>query len=376
MTYTMSKPVHQHFIPRSYLNNFAINDSGSKLIFAKHKEGAEIKKISTKDICVDKNLYTLPTDDESKKFDLEHFYAENIDAVLPLVYSVLKDTSIITIDFETRLKIITTILGLYFRTPKFLKAENQLFKDLLKKKLDEDDAEMVIVEFLGKNIKISRSEAKEVVKEFKENNRIRFLYQHLQSYEKFVQSKLSGNITVLTIADDSEFITSDNPVVIRPYADPTIPDFSTLDYLAQEIDPFDPLNMIQVALDPKTILIILPHHPQGTHELLQRGQINLHDVLMYNSETERNSEQWILGTEHAIPKHLKEQAEFAKPTPENLAAVGDYINRTLQFAKLMKILEQHGLKGEEVKAQINIMKDDPYILKDPNFQKYLRMIGD
>ena len=126
----MSKPVHQHFIPKSYLNNFAINDGDKNFISAKNKENEKLITVSTREICVEKNLYTLPKSEN--KFAIEHFYADNIDGKFPEVYKILTDKSINKIDFETKVNIISVALSLYFRTPKFLNQENKIFEELVR----------------------------------------------------------------------------------------------------------------------------------------------------------------------------------------------------------------------------------------------------
>ena len=76
----MSKPQRQHFIPRSYLNNFAENQDGKYFIYCKKKESDRINRLSTKDICVTKNLYTIPNT-RNNQFAIENFYADKIDSI-------------------------------------------------------------------------------------------------------------------------------------------------------------------------------------------------------------------------------------------------------------------------------------------------------
>ncbi len=59
----MSNPKHQHFIPKSCIKNFAINKDGKFFVEAKFKMESKPKKglISIKDICVDRNLYSIPS---------------------------------------------------------------------------------------------------------------------------------------------------------------------------------------------------------------------------------------------------------------------------------------------------------------------------
>ena len=367
----MSKPIRQHFIPRSYLNNFADKLDEKYFIYGKMKGADKVDEpISTKDICIERNLYTLPTIEAERKFDLEHFYADNIDSVFPEILSLLKDKSTVIIDFETRLKVISTTLSLYFRTPKFLNIQNQFFENVLKHAFDGTKDDEVTISFLGEDLRIKREETEQIIKERRENNRIQFLVEHLVSYERLVQSKLMDDISVYHIYDDSEFITSDNPVIIRAQADPTHPDFDEDEYFNQTINPFEKTNMIHLPIDRKTMLTIIPSSERTTISAsLRRMEIGLLDVMIYNSDIERNSEKWILGSKDGIEQHLHVQYEANVESPENTIQVENYKQRTLAFNVLVKLMEKHGIKSVEVKNQIDEMEKHPFTSSDPNFRK-------
>jgi|GEM_PF-436562 len=364
----MSKPVRQHFIPRSYLNNFAVIDVDKHFVFAKRRGYELIRKYSTKDICVEKNLYTLPVDDDNKKFDLEHFYADRIDSVFPEVYRFLINKQNTVIDFEMRLKVISVCLSLYFRTPKFLNIENDAFERIFEQ--IENDTENVKVVIFGKDIVISKEEAKKIIREKKEDNRRYFLRQHLIDYEKFVSCKLLDNMAVYHILDENEFITSDNPVVLRPFVDVTSPDYNLAEYYSREIDPFDPKNMICLSLDPKTILIILPSEDNKVvNTFLQQSDISFFDVLMYNYEIEKFSEQWIVGSDKGVQSHIANQVKYNKDTPENMKLLGDYQKKTIKFLELQKIIEKYGLHSDEVKSEVGQLKKLDYMANDYGFRR-------
>jgi len=364
----MSKPVRQHFIPRSYLNNFAEIEGDKHFVFAKRKEHELVRKYSTKDICVEKNLYTVPVDDDNKKFDLEHFYADRIDSVFPEAYRFLIDKQNTVIDFEMRLKVISVCLSLYFRTPKFLNIENDAFERIFEQ--IENDTENVKVVIFGKEIVISKEEAKKIIREKKEDNRRYFLRQHLIDYEKFVSCKLLDNMAVYHIPDDNEFITSDNPVVLRPFVDVTKSDYNLEEYYSREIDPFDPKNMICLSLDPKTILIILPSEDNKVvNTFLQQSDINFFDVLMYNSEIEKFSDQWIVGSDKGIQSHIADQVKYNKDTPENRKLLDNYQKKTIKFIQLQKIIDKYGLYSDEVKSELAQLKELDYMANDNGFRR-------
>jgi len=370
----MSKPERQHFIPRSYLNNFAVRAGDKYFIHGKRFDTDKIVSLSTKDICVDKNLYTIPTADGGKKFDIEHFYADKVDSVFPEIYSILKNRHLATIDFDIRLKVIITALSLYFRTPKFLNIQNRLFESIVSKNLDSTNEKEIAVSLFGEEIRIKRDEAEEVIQEKKDHNRIKFLFQHLQSYEKFVQSKLLDNMAVYHIDDDSEFITSDNPVIIRPHADPTKPEFNYTDYYSQVINPFDKTNMIHLPVDNKTILTILPATKESVSELFQRLDIGVYDVIMYNSDIEKYSENWILGSKTGIEKHIQDQQTYNVENGVNLELMEKYKNKVIALKQLVELMELHGSTSDQVKEKIIKMKSNPYISADINFQKMAQQI--
>lgn len=92
----MSTPRHQHYIPKSYLKNFALEQDGKCFVEAKLKseEQPKEKLISIRNICVDKNIYTLPGDVAGDKYAIEKYYASAMDAVYPEIYALLSDDAI------------------------------------------------------------------------------------------------------------------------------------------------------------------------------------------------------------------------------------------------------------------------------------------
>ncbi|WP_410478545.1 hypothetical protein [Pedobacter gandavensis] len=66
------------------------------LVEAKRRNELEPKKdlISTRDICVSKNLYTIPNKDGDEKFALEKYSAKEIVAVYPEVSGWLVDPTL------------------------------------------------------------------------------------------------------------------------------------------------------------------------------------------------------------------------------------------------------------------------------------------
>jgi hypothetical protein len=370
----MNEPKHQHFIPRSYLNNFAKRDNDTFIIYGKKRGNDKILPLSTKDICVNKNLYTLPIQDSNKKFQIEHFYANSIDNKFPKLYKTLKDKKIITLDLESKIMIISTALSLYFRTPKFLDIQNHIYKKIEKEISRKIKSDTISFKMFNVPVSINKVEALEIIKEKKENNRMKFLFEHLENYEKLVQSKITDNICVYHISDESEFITCDNPVIIRPNADPSDENFNYNEYYSQQINPFEPKNTIHLPIDRKTLLTILPSPDKKSYNLLQRLEVGITDVIIYNSEIEKYSDKWILGSEEGIGNHLKDQQKYSELNHENSTIAENYIDLTLEIKKLVELLEKYGPKNDLVIEQINFMQKKPHINSDNNFKRMVQLI--
>jgi hypothetical protein len=318
-------------------------------------------------------LYTIPTNDQTKRYTIEHFYGEKIDGVFPEVYEILVNDSINYIDFEMRIKIITTALSFYFRTPKFLNSQNKLVEDMIRDLAKMTKKDTISYSFLGDSISFNKSEIEAVITEKKEKNRILFLAEHLRSFERLVNLKLKNGIVVNKIIDDSELITSDNPVIMRPYFDMTEADNDKA-ILNPDIDPFDPQNMIHVPLNNKYVLTIMPAMDEVIIDTIERNEITKLQSMIYNYDIDYFAEKWILGSKNGVILHLKDQEEFSKDSPENIRKVEDYRVLVEENQKLLDLMEKYGAGHEKVKDKVDQMKDNPIIASDPNFQSLVNRI--
>ena len=122
----MSNPKRQHFLPKSALKTFAEKNEDKYFVEVGSVLTGEVKyPVSITDICVSKNLYTLPDVEDASKYVVEKMYAEQIDAVYPEVYQWLTDPNIDHITDEQRHKILNVVISLYFRNHRFLNDKNE-----------------------------------------------------------------------------------------------------------------------------------------------------------------------------------------------------------------------------------------------------------
>ncbi len=322
----MSDSQKQHYIPRSYLKNFAALENGSYYVYVEHNK-EKIHKTNINNICAEKNLYTIDSIDSDKKNFIEEFYSKNIDSLFPEITQLVTNDKILNINAVHRKKIIAAILSLYFRTPKFLDylESNQKRIITLAKNYILGKTENHIIDFEGKKIDSRSLDIDALENSLLSENKLILLQQHLEILNDFVNYKYMDGISINKIVDGSEFITSDNPVII-----------SRIDGVISNL--FDPENMIHIPIDNKYLLSIHPKNDTKLVNQLMRINGELMSVLIHNRLSEQNSERWIIGSEKSILAHKRDQEQYGKNTPENWKMVEDLEKKQNCLLSIKKLL--------------------------------------
>ncbi|WP_293312321.1 DUF4238 domain-containing protein [Pedobacter sp. UBA5917] len=357
----MNKPKHQHFIPKSYLKNFSEEINGVKVVEAKLKSDGHVKAkpISIRDICVNKNLYTLTHREGEDKYALENYYAEEIDKVYPEVYQWLINPDLIKITPEQRIKILLTTMSLFFRTPKFLNVNQRRINHILDyaAKHFKDEQGNIKFRFNGADLSFNVKDIEEMRTELKAKNKQAFLQNHIQEWHQFVNFKSKAAICVYRLTDDSELITSDNPVIMRSIDDHDL------------VNPFDPTNMISLPLDNKHYLSIFPNTEQAMLDTIYRTDRDKWFSLTTNLQVEKSSEDWILGKIGTIKKHLQDQEKYGALTPENFKEVENMKKRAEDGNDLNRFMELFGFPSQPVLDKVRWMMNNKIHQKDPEIIK-------
>lgn len=356
----MSRPKHQHFIPRSYLKNFAVTEDDKHFVEAKLRSEVEPKKdlISIKDICVNKNLYTIPNKEGDDKYALERYYASEIDEVYPEVYGWLVDPKVEKISAEQRAKIIRTTMSLFFRTPKFLNHNQRTINAMLDYGLRnfQDKDGRVKFNFKDYRLDFNVQDIESVRNDLKIENKLKFLDRHLKDWHEFATFKLQSPISVYRIYDDNQLITSDNPVFMHSVK-------------GRPFDLFDPTNMISLPLDSKHYLSIFPNTEEAMLDTIYRTDRDKWFALTTNLQVEQNSEDWILGRPEAVRGHIADQIKYNQETAENIQAVEDLKQRAEDDNELLRVMEEHGFFHEKVAEKVREMLKNPIHKEDLEIKK-------
>ena len=357
----MSKLKRHHYIPKSYLKNFAVDKDGKFFVEARllSEDAVRPKLISTVDICVEKDLYTIPNVEGDDKYAIERYYASEIDSVFPEIYRLLTDKTISELTEDQRRKVILTTMSLFFRTPKFLKQQSKHIERLAHYAARHHSDENGFVTFKHDiyNLDFHVSQLNEIIEDLKIKNRITFLNDHLKDLHEFVEYKLQAGMMVVSITGEADLITSDNPVIIRSHVN-------------DKFSLFDPTNIIHVPIDNKHYLMIAPNSEDALpDQVFRSGRKDIMFVLTSNLQVEKNAESWVFGKPGSVEAHIEDQVKYNELSQENLQRVADIKQKSKNEVKLTEMMEQHGATDPKVISYIQELLEDPLHQDDSDIRE-------
>jgi hypothetical protein len=212
----------QHTTPKCYLKNFS--DDG-KSIFRKHKRTDKSERInkelkrpqSLKSATVRDNFYTVQSGTEPMLVETL-IYEREIENHYPHYYKLLTDPNSVGLPtMEDRSRALMCLLSLHCRTPKQFENFFNQISETLNGQLDK------------------------IKEDYKGTHLLRTLTSFIEAHEYKI-------FRIATISDTSEFITSDNPVLIVNKEG----DLVNADFKQQ----FNKDNIIIIPLDPKHCCIL------------------------------------------------------------------------------------------------------------------------
>ena len=153
--------MRQHFVPRAYLKNFAIQKNNEFFVYVYDKKENKSFQTNIINIAVEKDIYTINNSDDlhlvDDKYIWEHYYADNIEPELSQLTkhiiskcdnNVINDRSVI-FDDELRIKIACQLIYQIYRGKEaLLEADNKRVE--LTEEI-KNQAEELAIEFYGKN---------------------------------------------------------------------------------------------------------------------------------------------------------------------------------------------------------------------------------
>lgn len=198
-----SDPVKQHWVPRSYLRVFRDPASTKRKpfvwYFEKDKAFTSPVPQSPKSIMYEEHLYTIETSGGSRHYDIEHAYAEGVDASYPAIVQKIEKRE--PLDANEHMALCTFIAAQMMRTPQMRDA---------------------FVGFLNHvaNIGEQMAHAQGKTSRMAEEMRMQAKNMHILNTFELIP-EIAGTLFKMNVAFvcapklGKRFITSDNPVFLR-----------------------------------------------------------------------------------------------------------------------------------------------------------------
>lgn len=325
----------QHYVPRTYLKHFAQERGGNYFIKALPTNDFRVEKIfeiSTANICLENDLYTLPGETAEQRMLLETFYNENYESEYDKIYQLLIDPNKKELKDAERRQIISTVVTMFYRTTKWLNAHNVFFNSVLEqtfnlsKQLGKDYFMME-----NEKVSIAGKTLDQLQREFISESRPDQVIIQLQVALRLINIRsVNDGIFVIKLGEhSSEFVTSDNPVTYSNIKENRF------------IAPFDPTNMLTLPLDPKHRLLLMPYAEKDSKKLIIRQEYKdgmcFGERLTANYVQSENAERFMLGTDSGLKSYLKTK-EFSEAPINDEDAEG-----LSTYAALLKRGKDRGL---------------------------------
>jgi len=300
--------------------------------------GKEIERRTTESVCAVEYLYDLPfATGESRQF-LEHAYEEHADRHFTEITEFLINDSNDTLSKEMREKILKACLSLYFRTPKFVELDQRALE----------------------SVQCLPEEAQESAWKIKKT---KLLEDSVKNFERLYNAKKYCGISVNKSGREWEFISGDNPVIIRNKT-------GVLE------DPFAPDNILHIPLTPRYAISIMPENEESLKNSFHRVAYDDDHVMGINYDIEKHHERYLLGTKKSLETYLTESPLYKEPAPSDHPKILKTFRIAWTVQSLVSILiRNNGVVTKEVKDFFNWCWENVEGFKDdPNSQEVRNQI--
>lgn len=212
----MSEPIRQHLVPKLYLKNFAFLKKGQHKVYTLDKKTQKIFEANIDDIAVEKHFYTV--EKLENKYFWEQYYAEKIEPMMSAtIQEIIKKSNLcvlqnhaylLTDDLKSKLSFI--IVFQMLRGQHTRKYEEVLFEELSPQILAKTKEKFREIwnETLDKKLKTFQS-SKELFK-----LSVMEVSLNWDKISQYAETLFMRPWLLYKVIDDTEFVTSDEPVLI------------------------------------------------------------------------------------------------------------------------------------------------------------------
>jgi hypothetical protein len=281
-----------HCVPKTYLKNFATRKNEDFYLNILNKDDSYDKIIESKisDLCAENHLSKLDGNHKSKQ-KLEDIYTDIFENQYENLFSVLTDDKVLEITDELKKSIVSAVVTMFYKTKKWTDLLGY-HSDGNMQKIDQLRNQFKVDHYFnstGGQVGFQNKTLEELEVSHKNITRIPLIITQIKVALKLIEAKQFDCINVYKITDDSEFITSDNPVL-------------AINMQKMRTKHFDVENAYYLPISNKYLIAIFPKDELPSQNKIIRLMINKEWVESFNTMQLFQSDKCIIGTVDAIKK--------------------------------------------------------------------------
>lgn len=293
--------MNQHYVPRSYLKNFAVQKRKDFFVDVYDTEQDRYFNANIKNICSEIDLYTLDNDNSigDDRLIIEKIYSNGFEPLYLKSYPLLTNNNVRWITDMQRIELLIGIFQLYMRNPLWIKnsieghapeirrlcaeAKSKGIKGITYQREDYSFRDWTEEQIIAKI-------TADVTREFKE--------KHISGIGEIADFHEHACIEVNVIKDDDDsvFITGDNPIVMSDRVD-------------EHWHPLKRSKEFCLVLNPKMALYLYHDNTKRLNEIYRRYTLN-GSVSMFNNSIVKNCSRFVIGPKSQLEKDRSFKSNF------------------------------------------------------------------
>ncbi len=285
----------QHYVPRVYLKNFAVKRGKEYYVDAYDKLEKRVFTPNITNICAEIDFYTLDENSEitSDPLALEQkLLAKGFEPMYEKAYRILIDDNIIEISNSQRVEILIGIFQLYVRNPILLKTSIEHHKaEVIKLCYDAKNKGIKGISYLDEDFSFKEWAEEKIIAHFTALTTKIFKEGIPLGVDKIGTFHEFSKFEVSKIIDDSQFITSDNPIVME-------------DLVTNNDQPFLKSKEFYIPLNPKYSLKIYHDNTERLNTIKRTITVS-GSVAIANSLVFNQSNRFLIGNKKSFEEYFK-----------------------------------------------------------------------
>lgn len=286
--------MNQHFVPRVYLRSFSSKKGKEYFIDVYDKKEDRNFNTNIKNICAEKDLYTLDEDNTVAKdiLAIEKIYAQGLEPIYKYAYDLLTNDRVRKINNYQRAQILLGVFQMYMRNPRLLRYSNIVHRKRIKALCNNArDNGIKGITYLDEDFSFSEWEDEQIIKYFTDKATKLYKEKHIIGTKEIGEFHQFARFEVFRIVDDSEFLTSDNPLIFQ-------------DIVTKDENPLLKSKEFTLPLNPKCAVKVFHDNTKELNEIKRcifpNGSVGILNDTLYNQ-----SSRFLLGSKEGLNKYFK-----------------------------------------------------------------------